>query len=78
VIEKDILIGLTQYACALCYPSLYEGFGFPPLEAMSLGVPVLAASKSAIPEIVGDSACLVNPESVDDMADGLKKNCIRQ
>jgi glycosyltransferase involved in cell wall biosynthesis len=40
---------------------------------MSLGVPVLAASKSAIPEIVGDSACLVNPESVDDMADGLKK-----
>jgi alpha-1,3-rhamnosyl/mannosyltransferase len=73
VLEKNILIALTQRAWALCYPSLYEGFGFPPLEAMSLGVPVLAGRSSAIPEIVADSACLVDPENVDDMADGLNK-----
>lgn len=73
VLEKDVLIGLTRQACALCYPSLYEGFGFPPLEAMSLGVPVLAGKKSSIPEIVGNSACLVNPERVDEIVEGLNK-----
>ncbi|NIO49825.1 MAG: glycosyltransferase [Candidatus Aminicenantes bacterium] len=73
VIEKDILWGLTQKATALCYPSLYEGFGFPPLEAMSLGVPVLAGKSSSIPEVSGNAACLVNPLSVDDIANGLRK-----
>jgi glycosyltransferase involved in cell wall biosynthesis len=57
----------------LCYPSLYEGFGFPPLEGMSLGIPVLASRTSSIPEIVNDSACLVDPESVEDIATGLIK-----
>jgi glycosyltransferase involved in cell wall biosynthesis len=73
VLEKDLLIGLMQKSYILCYPSLYEGFGFPPLEAMSLGIPVLAGSKSSIPEILGDSACLVDPESVEDIAKGLIK-----
>jgi glycosyltransferase involved in cell wall biosynthesis len=73
VLKKDLLIGLTKKAYTLCYPSLYEGFGFPPLEAMSLGVPVLAGRNSSIPEIVGDSACLVDPESVADIARGLIK-----
>ncbi len=73
VLEKDLLIGLTKKAYILCYPSLYEGFGFPPLEAMSLGVPVLAGRNTAIPEIVGNSACLVDPESVEDIARGLIK-----
>jgi glycosyltransferase involved in cell wall biosynthesis len=71
MLSKDLLIGLTKKAHTLCYPSLYEGFGFPPLEAMSLGVPVLAGRNSSIPEIVGDSACLVDPESVADIARGL-------
>jgi len=73
VVEKDILYGLTKNAIALCYPSLYEGFGFPPLEAMSLGVPVLAGKSSSIPEITEDAACLVNPESVNDIAHGLNQ-----
>jgi len=73
VVEKDILCGLTKKAMALCYPSLYEGFGFPPLEAMSLGVPVLAGKSSSIPEVTGDAACLVDPLSVDDIAQGLSK-----
>jgi len=73
VVEKDILWGLIQKATALCYPSLYEGFGYPPLEAMSLGVPVLAGKSSSIPEVNGNAACLVNPLNVDDIAQGLKR-----
>ena len=73
VVEKDILVGLTQKAHALCYPSLYEGFGFPPLEAMSLGVPVLAGNSSSVPEITAGAACLVDPTHVDDIAQGLNR-----
>ncbi len=72
-VEKDILWGLTKKALALCYPSLYEGFGFPPLEAMSLGIPVLAGKSSSIPEVTGNAACLVNPLNVDDIAQGLRR-----
>jgi glycosyltransferase involved in cell wall biosynthesis len=73
VVERDVLSRLTEKALALCYPSLYEGFGFPPLEAMSLGVPVLAGNRSAIPEVTGPAACLVDPMSVDRIAEGLSK-----
>ena len=73
VVEKDVLTGLMQKAHVLCYPSLYEGFGFPPLEAMSVGVPVLAGNSSAIPEITDHAACLVNPLSVEDIAHGLNR-----
>ena len=69
----DILFRIIQKALALCYPSIYEGFGFPPLEAMSQGVPVLSGKNSAIPEITGDAACLVDPLSVDDILRGLQK-----
>jgi glycosyltransferase involved in cell wall biosynthesis len=62
-----------QRSSALCYPSLYEGFGFPPLEAMSQGIPVLAGKNSSIPEVTGDAACLVDPMSVNDIARGLRK-----
>lgn len=72
-VDRKILTGLTRGACALCYPSLYEGFGFPPLEAMSLDVPVLAGNRSSIPEISGPAACLVDPASVDDIARGLTR-----
>jgi glycosyltransferase involved in cell wall biosynthesis len=54
---------VTLYNCTDCfvYPSLYEGFGFPPLEAMACGAPVLASNASAIPEIVGDAAQTFDP-----------------
>jgi glycosyltransferase involved in cell wall biosynthesis len=49
----------------LAFPSVYEGFGFPPLEAMAAGVPVVASAAGAVPEIVGDAAVLVAPRDVD-------------
>ena len=71
VVEKNVLCRLIKNALALCYPSLYEGFGFPPLEAMSLGVPVLAGKRSSIPEVTGQAACLIDPLSIDEIAQGL-------
>lgn len=70
-VKKESLTGLMKKAHALCYPSLYEGFGFPPLEAMSVGVPVLAANSASIPEVVGPAACLVDPRSVEDIYRGM-------
>ena len=71
IVEKNALFRIMAKAFALCYPSLYEGFGFPPLEAMSQGIPVLAGKNFSIPEVTGDAACLVNPLSVNDIAKGL-------
>jgi glycosyltransferase involved in cell wall biosynthesis len=73
VAERNIVFNIMKGSLALCYPSLYEGFGFPPLEAMSMGVPVLAGRNSSIPEVTGDAACLVDPFSANDIAQGLHK-----
>jgi glycosyltransferase involved in cell wall biosynthesis len=55
------------------FPSLYEGFGLPPLEAMACGTPVVTSRLSSLPEVVGDAAVLVDPYSVDDIAAGLAR-----
>jgi glycosyltransferase involved in cell wall biosynthesis len=62
---------LIAGARLLAYPSLYEGFGLPPLEAMSLGVPVVTTTAGAIPEVVGDAAQLVPPRDVRALAEAL-------
>jgi glycosyltransferase involved in cell wall biosynthesis len=64
---------LMAGAAVFAYPSVYEGFGLPPLEAMALGVPVVATSGGAVPEVVGDAAVLVAPGDPDALADGLRR-----
>ena len=64
---------LLSGAKALLYPSLYEGFGFPLLEAQVCGTPVLAANSSSLPEIAGDSAWLVDPLDVNDIAGAISR-----
>jgi glycosyltransferase involved in cell wall biosynthesis len=58
-------------ARAFVYPSLYEGFGLPALEAMACGTPVMTANVSSLPEVVGDAAVLVDPLNPDLIADGI-------
>ena len=61
-----------ETAAAFVFPSRYEGFGLPPLEAMACGTPVVASNVSSLPEVVGDAAILVNPENVFDIARGIR------
>lgn len=63
------LAKLYRCSVAFVYPSLYEGFGIPPLEAMSCGTPVVASNSSSIPEVVGDAGILFNPTSISDLTD---------
>lgn len=67
-VSDDTLTDLYQRAAALVFPSLYEGFGQPPLEAMASGCPVAAARAGAVPEVCGDAARFFDPTSVEDMA----------
>jgi glycosyltransferase involved in cell wall biosynthesis len=63
---------LYRDASMLVYPSLYEGFGIPPLEAMGEGCPVISSSISSLPEVVGDAGLLVDPTSVQQVADAMR------
>jgi glycosyltransferase involved in cell wall biosynthesis len=63
----DILATLYKNATALAFPSFYEGFGFPLLEAMDYGCPVVASNTSSIPEVVGDAALLFTPTSSEEL-----------
>jgi glycosyltransferase involved in cell wall biosynthesis len=67
----DTLRCFYESAAAFVFPSRYEGFGLPPLEAMACGTPVVTSNVSSLPEVVGDAAILVNPEHVFDIARGI-------
>ena len=67
-LNDDELCGLYSSCKLFVYPSLYEGFGLPPLEAMACGAPVITSNIAAIKETAGDSARLVDPHRVDDIA----------
>jgi glycosyltransferase involved in cell wall biosynthesis len=65
--RRDLLAGATVFA----YPSRYEGFGLPPLEAMAVGVPVVAGRAGALPEVLGDAARFVDPADEQELAAAL-------
>ena len=74
----DVLRIFYDAAKVFVFPSLYEGFGLPPLEAMAHGTPVLTSNTSSIPEVVGNAAVLVNPENVFEMMRALQSVLLDQ
>ena len=64
---------LYQLADLFIWPSFYEGFGFPPLEAMSVGCPVITSTNSSLPEVVGDAAILVDPYNVKEITSAMNQ-----
>jgi glycosyltransferase involved in cell wall biosynthesis len=71
-VPDDQLAVLYRLAAVFIFPSLYEGFGLPPLEAMASGTPVVVSNVSSLPEVVGDAAVLVDPHDIDSIVDGLR------
>lgn len=72
-IKEEELSLFYKEADLFIFPSLYEGFGLPPLEAMACGCPVVVSNAASLPEVCGDAAYYVNPYSVDSIAEGIYK-----
>ena len=72
-VTQPDLAALLARATVLAYPSLYEGFGFPPLQAMQAGVPVVATRAGSLPEVLGEAAALVDPGDHDGLAEALAR-----
>jgi glycosyltransferase involved in cell wall biosynthesis len=70
-VSRDGLVDLYRGAAAVVFPSLYEGFGVPVLEAMACGCPVACSNVTSLPEVAGDAACLFDPRDVDDIVAAL-------
>lgn len=69
--EQDVPL-LLNGASVFIFPSIYEGFGLPPLEAMACGTPVITSNTASLPEVVGDAAVLVNPYDINDIKNSMK------
>ncbi len=72
-IPEDVLPDLYAGAQLFVYPSLYEGFGLPVLEAMACGAPVITSSTSSLPEVAGEAALLVNPSHPEELAEAMQR-----
>ncbi len=71
VVRDDDLPMLYNCADIFVYPTLYEGFGLPPLEAMACGIPVVTSNTSSLPEVVGDAGIMVNPTDINSLCDSM-------
>lgn len=71
-LPREHLATVIAGATTLIYPSIYEGFGLPPLEAMACGVPVITSNVSSIPEVVGDTGLMLDPQDVDGFVKGME------
>lgn len=71
-VEEEDKPGLYASAAAFVYPSFYEGFGMPPLEAMAAGCPIIASHSSSLGEVVGDAGLLIDPYKVDELAEAMR------
>ncbi len=71
--DKQKLADIYRKALAFVFPSFYESFGFPPLEAMASGTPVIVSGRAALPEICSDAAVYVDPENADSIAEAIVK-----
>lgn len=72
-VDDALLPNLYRAAEAMVYPSLHEGFGFPPIEAMACNCPVISSTRGSLAEVVADAAMIVDPEDVGNMAEALRR-----
>ena len=72
-VPDKTLASLYRLASVFVFPSLYEGFGLPPLEAMAAGTPVITSNVSSLPEVVGDAAILIDPYEPDEIAHAMRR-----
>ncbi|MFN8057840.1 MAG: glycosyltransferase family 1 protein [Vicinamibacterales bacterium] len=72
-VSGETLSALYALARVFVFPSLYEGFGLPPLEALAMGTPVVTSNVSSLPEVVGDAAVLIDPYDAQSIADGIRR-----
>ena len=72
-VPDETLAVLYRLAAVFVFPSLYEGFGLPPLEAMASGAPVITSNVSSLPEVVGDAAVLIDPYDPEAIADAMRR-----
>ena len=72
-IDRENLLLILQNAFAMVYPSFFEGFGIPIIEAMSFGIPVISSNVSSMPEVAGNAAILVNPNDTVEIANAMNE-----
>lgn len=71
-LNDEARVGLYNCAKIFVYPSFFEGFGFPPLEAMACGIPVITSANSSLPEVSGRGVMYIDPSNVEDLVNGIK------